>query len=210
VADVSVLLIDSNGSLQQVQDTDVLLAAGLDRRASSGNLTIGASVTGAGEDIIIGGALSSTGEVILADADSLVRVAGDLDLDGQMAGTLDMGGNHIDDIATAHYNSWATGNSGSAIDIDFDTYQARTVTLNAANVAIELQTPRGPGAFKLILIQDGIGGRNVTWSTEGSESIYAPIGTLAPDTNANVRTLYGLIYDGSDWTCVKSGSMQTV
>lgn len=127
-----------------------------------------------------------------------------------LGGTLDCNNNHLDDIATAHYNSWTTGDSGTAIDLDFDTYQARTVTLNAANVAIELQTPRGPGAFKLILIQDGTGGRNVTWSTEGSESIYAPSGTLAPDTNANTRTLYGLIYDGSDWTCVKSGTMQTV
>jgi hypothetical protein len=127
------------------------------------------------------------------------------------AGDLDLNGKHLDDIATAHYEQWASLTpTGGAIDVVFDAYQAATVTLNAANVTVELQTPRGPGAFKLLLLQDGTGGRNVTWATEGAESIYAPNGTLAPDTNANTYSLYGCIYNGANWFIVKSGSMQTV
>lgn len=371
MADVTVLYVTSQGQLAQIQDGDNLLADNLTRKSSSGNLTIGGNVTGAGEDIVIGSALSSTGEILLGSVDSLAHVLGDAQVDGlvstpilevttagevrfyetdntnyvalKAAGTiasdvtwilpnvdstgtqylysdgggnlgwgdpgdvtgpasstdraialfngttgkviqnsgviinvdndlvfpgaveeirwgvvraltysgttlfvgqdtgadlvvtvdieastnttfsingtdvmevtstgLDLNNHHLDDLATANYNSWPTGDSGSSISILFDDYQARTVTLNAANVTITLNTPRGPGAFKLILIQDGTGGRNVTWATEGTELIYAPGGTLAPDTNANTRTLYGLIYDGTNWTCVKSGSMQTV
>jgi hypothetical protein len=128
------------------------------------------------------------------------------------AGNFDLNAHHLDDVATANYDSWPTGSSGSAFSVLFDEYQARTLTLNAANVAITLNTPRGPGAYKLVLIQDGTGGRNVTWAAEGGATIYAAGGTsgIAPDTNANTRTLYGLIYDGSAWYVVKSGSFQSV
>jgi len=128
------------------------------------------------------------------------------------AGNFDLNNHHLDDVATANYDSWPTGSSGSAFSVLFDEYQARTLTLNSANVAITLNTPRGPGAYKLILIQDPTGGRNVTWAAEGGATIYAAGGTsgIAPDTNANTRTLYGIIYDGSAWYIVKSGSFQSI
>ena len=126
-------------------------------------------------------------------------------------GNLLMTGKHIDDVATAHYNSWPSLTpTAGAIDVVYDDYQAATVTLNAATVTVELQTPRGPGAFKLIVLQDGTGGRNITWATEGSEVIYAPNGTIGVASTASSRTLVGLIYDGTDWNVVSSEPMQTV
>ena len=127
------------------------------------------------------------------------------------SGNLNLTNKHLDDVATANYNSWPSLTpAAGAVAVVYDDYQAATVTLNAATVTITLQTPRGPGAFKLVVLQDGTGGRNNTWATEGAEVIYAPNGTIGVSSTASSRTLVGLIYDGTSWYVVSSQPMQSV
>jgi hypothetical protein len=70
VADVVVLYVNADGSLEQIQDGDTLLADIIERKSSSGNLVIGANL-GANE-IQMGGITSE------------VHVLGDLTVDGEI------------------------------------------------------------------------------------------------------------------------------
>jgi len=163
VANVSVLLVDSAGSLQQVQDADVLLAAGLDRRASSGNLTIGAGVDGASEDIIIGGALAATGEILLGSVASQVRVLGDLDVDGALSDDLDVGNFDLLNVKTATFTLQTQSGVTGAITVNWTNGQKHKVVFGAGNITFSFTTPAETGNFILELTQDATGGRTVTW-----------------------------------------------
>jgi len=114
VADVTVLYVNSDGSLTQLQDGDNLLTDNLNRKSSSGNITIGGNVTGAGEDVVIGASLSATGEVLLGSVASQARVLGDFVVDGALGADLDGGAFDISNITVLTF----AGSSATSGDIN--------------------------------------------------------------------------------------------
>lgn len=113
-------------------------------------------------------------------------------------------------VSRVEYRSWPTlVPVAGALVVAFDEYLAATVGLNSPTT-ITLNTPAAPGAFKLILEQDSVGGRAVTWATQGSEEILAPSGTLEFSTTPDSVTLLGFIWDGARWFVVSSVSMEAI
>lgn len=133
----------------------------------------------------------TNGDLQRFSAADLFEVPGDLQVDG-----------------VAYYDTWQSLTpSAGAVTVDFSSYQAATVALNAATVAITLTSPPGPGAFKLILQQDATGDRAVTWTV--ASAIYAPNGTISTSSGTD-DILVGLVFDGTDWWVTSAQPMQAV
>lgn len=217
-----VLRLGTNGDLQRIQAGESVQADSFERLSASGNLTVGSTLA-TGERVVLGQA--TTQALFAADVAGITKGAasqtanlheyqsstGDILSYVDAAGNLNMGNHNLDDVATANYYQWpALTPSTGAVTVNFASYQAATVTLDAATVAITLNTPRGPGAYKLVIIQDATGSRAVTWTRQGSEPMYAPDAALTIASAANAVTLVGLIFDGSSWFAVSSQPMQAL
>lgn len=91
------------------------------------------------------------------------------------------------------------GNSGSAKTIDFANGQKQKVTLTA-NTTLTISTPPGVGDYKLRLIQDGTGGRTVTFSGISGSRWWGSASQPAINTNAAGETLIAFYYDGTNFS----------
>lgn len=180
MADRTVLYVNADGTLEQMSPTDALLADVFNRLSSSGNLGVGSNVTGAGEDIVIGANLSATGEILLGSVSSLAHILGDLDLDGQMAGTLDMGNQNLDNAKTVSYN--AVGSGSGTGTVDWSSYQKYSWTISTS-ATLTFTAPAGPCNVVLKLINGGTGtitwpgtvlwagGTEPSWTTSGTDIV---------------------------------------
>jgi len=193
LANVITLLVDTTtGQLQRVQDGDVLLADGLDRKSSSGNIAIGAGVTGAGEDITIGSALSATGEVQLASAAGLTRVMGDLIIDGQMDAALDMGASAITNVSNLEIDSGGELRLFNPANTFYTGFEAPALAASQIYVL-----PLADGTSGQVLTTAGGGGGVLSWTTAaGTGDVVGPAGgTTAGDIALYADTTGKLIQD---------------
>jgi len=150
VADVTVLYIDTDGNLAQIQDGDNLLADNLTRKSSSGNLTIGANVTGGGEDVVIGSALSATGEVLLGSVSSQARALGDLVADGLLSTPI------VEVSGGGEVRFWDVGDS------NYVGFEAPALTANQIWIL-----PATDGTAGQVLSTSGGGAGVLSWVTVG-------------------------------------------
>ena len=109
---------------------------------------------------------------------------------------LNAGNFNILGLKTATYNAeFSNGNSGGAATIDFTKAQKQVITLTA-NCTFTFTAPNGPGNFLLRLVQDGTGGRTVTWP-----ATLKWVGAAAPTltTSANAVDIVTLYYNGTNY-----------
>lgn len=165
-----------------------------------------ATVSGTGD--VVGPASATDNAVARYDA-TTGKLLQDSGVTIDDSNNANFGNGNVGNVKSAWFNQWASLTPvASAVTVDYSSYQQATVTLNAASVAITLTPPSGPTAVRLLVVQDGTGGRAITW-TVGSKP-YVPSGTLTIATASNARTLIGLVYDGTDWYAVASQPMQQV
>lgn len=97
----------------------------------------------------------------------------------------------VGSIYSVQYNH---GNSGSSFTIDWNNGNTQHVILTA-NATITFSNGQPGGRYTLILKQDSVGGRTVTWPTNVRwADNTAPILT----TTANKTDYVGFIYNGID------------
>jgi hypothetical protein len=99
-------------------------------------------------------------------------------------------------VKTATYKAeFDNGNSGAAATISFLVAQKQKITLTA-NCTFTFTAPNGPGNFVLRLIQDGTGGRTVTWP-----AAVKWVGSAAPTltTTAAAVDIVTIYYDGTNF-----------
>lgn len=84
------------------------------------------------------------------------------------------------------------GNSGTAATLNMNqSLQKLTLT---GNVTLTMTAPNAPCAGALVLVQDGTGGRTVTWP-----SSVTGIRTAYVNPSASSRTLLYWVYDGTNF-----------
>jgi hypothetical protein len=96
------------------------------------------------------------------------------------------------------------GNSGAAPAVDWTAGSVQSLTLNAATVTPTFVAPPGGANLALVLTQDGVGGRAVTWPAAVSW-----IGGTAPIllSGAAQTTLVYFYFDGTTyWGSLASGA----
>jgi len=92
------------------------------------------------------------------------------------------------------------GNSGTAITINFGRNQKQKLTLNA-NTTLTFTAPPGVGNFLIKLVQDGTGGRLITWPNTVKWTLNTSP-TLSSNANSvDIATFY---YDGTNYYGVAS------
>jgi hypothetical protein len=92
---------------------------------------------------------------------------------------------------TSQHNA---GNSGTSITLDFANGQKQLLTLTG-NCTVTLSFP-GVGNYQVLLSQDGVGGRTVTWS--GVTRWVGSAGAPAINTAINTTTVVSIYYDGTN------------
>jgi hypothetical protein len=119
---------------------------------------------------------------------------------GTMTGNVAHGNNNVTGVKVLSFNGeYDCGNSGTALTIDFANGSNQKVTLTG-NATLTITTPSAPGHYQLRLIQDGTGGRSVTWagsayaSTRWGGSASAP----AINTTAAGSSVVNFWFDGTN------------
>ena len=99
---------------------------------------------------------------------------------------------------SAFYNA---GNSGAAITIDFPTNGLNQVVTLTNNCTITLSNGTLTSKCRLKLIQDGTGGRAITWAGAGYSASRWVNSTTAPALNTTLSTVEFVEFqwDGSQW-----------
>src|ERR1700677_4274644 len=144
----------------------------------------GAGTTGATGPTGVPGAAANTGATGAAGAASVVTgptgptgasstgATGSAGPTGA-TGTFPLNANNsaITNVKTLTFDGeFSNGNSGSGtVAINWNNGQEQVLTLTG-NPTITFTAPPGVGTFKLRLIQDGTGGRTVTWPTQGKSA----------------------------------------
>jgi len=96
----------------------------------------------------------------------------------------------------AYDTMYDAGNSGASKTIDFAANGKLQKLTLTADCTVTLVEPAGGASCKLILIQDGTGGRVVTFSpTVKSAQGITPV--ITPTANAKDRC--ALYWDGTEW-----------
>ena len=108
--------------------------------------------------------------------------------------------NTISSNTVTFRTEYDNGNSGTAITINFGVNQKQKLTLNA-NTTLTFTAPPGVGNFLLKIVQDGTGGRLITWPNTIRWTLNArPILT----SNANAIDIVSFYYDGTNYFGVTS------
>jgi hypothetical protein len=97
---------------------------------------------------------------------------------------------------TVTYNGeFDNGNSSTAATISFLVAQKQKITLTG-NCTFTFTAPNGPGNFVLRLIQDGTGGRTVTWP-----AAVKWVGSAAPVLTAAAAAvdIVSIYYNGTNY-----------
>jgi hypothetical protein len=101
---------------------------------------------------------------------------------------------NIPNGAGASAPEFDNGNSGAALTVDFSRGAAQKITLTA-NCTLTLTSASKGSAYVLNLVQDGTGGRTVTWPA----SVKWPGGTGPTLSAANKADLVTLYYNGTNF-----------
>lgn len=119
---------------------------------------------------------------------------------GTMSGAVAHGNNNITGVKLLSFNGeYDCGNSGAGLTIDFANGANQKVTLNN-NTTLTITTPAAAGHYQLRLIQDGAGGRTVTWAgTAYSGSRWGgSASAVTLNTSAAGVTLVNFFFDGTN------------
>ncbi len=81
------------------------------------------------------------------------------------------------------------GNGGASKTINWDNGNVQKLTLNSATCTLTLSNPKSGGRYLLVLVQDGTGGRAVSW----------PGGSAPTLSGANKVDVITLVYDGTNY-----------
>ena len=101
----------------------------------------------------------------------------------------------VNQTVTNYTETSATNNSGAALTIDLTTGTVQIVTLTN-NCSFTFPTPTAGKSFLLLLKQDAVGGRTVTWPS----SVKWPSSTPPTITStANKADKYVFTADGTYW-----------
>lgn len=108
----------------------------------------------------------------------------------------------INDVFTEQHDAdgnhkvidWNTATDGATVTFDLTTYKKHRVTLGG-NRTLALSNVSAGDVFMISLIQDGSGGRTVTWWS-GIKWSYGVVPTLS--TTANKANVYGFIQIGTN------------
>ena len=118
---------------------------------------------------------------------------------GTVTGNVTVIGNVSSNIVTFN-TEFDNGNSGASITINFGTSQKQKLTLTA-NTTLTFTAPPGVGNFLIKLVQDGTGGRLITWPNTVRWTLNAnPVLT----SNANAIDIVSFYYDGTNYFGVTS------
>ena len=104
----------------------------------------------------------------------------------------------LDGAATFTFgNEYDNGSqAGASYTLDWNNGQKQRITLTGNITTLTLTAPPGVGNFLIKIIQDGTGGRTITWPA----SVLWPGGT-APTLSAGggARDIITFYYDGTDY-----------
>ena len=104
---------------------------------------------------------------------------------GSMSGDIDMENNDIVGVKTCVFEAeYDNGNSGASKTITLANGQKQKITLTAATELTISATGAATGHYQVRLIQDGTGGRAITWS--GISSTHWLNSTSAPPINGAI------------------------
>jgi hypothetical protein len=105
----------------------------------------------------------------------------------------------LDTLTSSSSAEFDIGNCGAANTVDWNSGARQRVTLNAANCTISFTAPTDPtGHLLLKVIQDGTGGRTVTWPG----TVNFPNGTgVTLSTGGGARDFFSCYYDGTEYFC---------
>lgn len=118
---------------------------------------------------------------------------------GTITGNVTVVGNVSSNIVT-FFSEYDNGNSGASITINFGRSQKQKLTLTA-NTTLTFNAPPGVGNFLLKLVQDGTGGRLITWPASVKWTLNTSP-TLSSNANSvDIATFY---YDGTNYYGVAS------
>lgn len=118
---------------------------------------------------------------------------------GTITGNVTVIGNVSSNIVTFN-TEFDNGNSGASITINFGRSQKQKLTLTA-NTTLTFTAPPGVGNFLLKLVQDGTGGRLITWPASVK---WASNTTPTLSSNASVTDIATFYYDGTNYYGVAS------
>jgi len=182
----------ASGALEQFKSGESLQIDQLERLAGSGHL-------------VIGSALGATDELQLGSVASVVRILGDFDVDGAMAGDLDMNGNDI--LNAGNLVTMVFGRVGSvsaaasdydASQVDNDSSVPGTYVDNALDTLLSAVSACAPESRSLTAGAGLTGGGNlsadrtfdVVANADGSVVVNADdiqVGVLASDVQHGAR-----------------------
>lgn len=104
-------------------------------------------------------------------------------------------------LTVTYVTEFDNGSSGAADTIDWTVGQKQRTTLTAATVTLTFTAPPGVGNFVLKVIQDGAGGRFITWPASVKwPSATPPVLTVA----AGSIDIVSFYYDGTNYFGVAS------
>lgn len=119
---------------------------------------------------------------------------------GTMSGAIACGNNNVTGVKLLSFNGeYDNGNSGASKTIDFANGANQKITLDN-NTTLTITTPAAAGHYQLRLIQDGTGGRTVTWAgTAYSGSRWGgSASAVTLNTSAAGVTLVNFFFDGTN------------
>jgi hypothetical protein len=158
------------------------------------NVGIGTSAPNAGLEVQMTGSISPfmISSVATLDGDYLVVTsAGNVGIGSALPRTkLEIGN------SAGFSSEYDNGNSGASKTINWINGNKQRITLTAATVTLTLTSPNVVGNFLLTIIQDGTGGRTISWPA----SVKWPNG-VAPtlSTAAGAMDVVTFYYNGSNY-----------
>lgn len=120
-----------------------------------------------------------------------------------MEGPLDMGGEVLGNVKNVNYAAlYGNGNSGAAIEIDWENGQKQTLTLTD-DAALTFVGGVAGGNYVLDIAQDATGGWVPTWPG----NVKASGGLVDVAIAVNAETTIGVFFDGSFYKIYASPGM---
>ena len=93
-----------------------------------------------------------------------------------------------------------TDDSSDEINLDMRAGNQKKLNLTAATITVDFaNNPTNPGAYHLIVVQDGSGSRTISWPTTGNVILWAGGAEPTLSTAADSVDIISLIWDGTDY-----------
>ena len=103
---------------------------------------------------------------------------------------------HALDVSGALYSRLITDSDSAAATIDWNKGNIHLLPLNTSSTVLSFANGQAGGEYKVILQQDGTGGRTVTWPSNAEW----PTGTApALSTGVNAKDVISFVFDGTNY-----------